>query len=421
MANLVIVGAQWGDEGKGKVVDLLAPRCRWVVRYQGGNNAGHTLVVGGRKVVLHLVPSGILHDGCQCVIGNGVVVDPWVLLEELDELRRWGVEIGPERLVVSTAAHLILPGHRALDKAREGALGDKAIGTTGRGIGPAYEDKVGRRGLRVGDLYAADAATRIAAQLDAHNRLLVDTHGAPPLDVAGIVAELLSLREALRAYVRPTVKLMSDAVRGGQGVLFEGAQGTFLDVDHGTYPFVTSSNTVAGGACTGAGVGPTAIDEVIGIAKAYATRVGAGPFPTEMDGPMAERLRTAGGEFGATTGRPRRCGWFDAAAMRHSVMLNGLDRVAMMKLDVLTGMGRLRVATAYAGHDEVPAAAAELAGVEPVWEELEGWDADLSGCRRFSELPGQAQRYVSRIEALIGVPVTWIGVGPGREAMIERS
>jgi adenylosuccinate synthase len=351
------------------------------VRYQGGNNAGHTLVVNGRKVVLHLIPSGVLHEDCVCVIGNGVVVDPGVLIEEMEALATWGVTVVPDRFVVSSSAHVILPGHRALDRAREGALGDRRIGTTGRGIGPAYEDKVARRGLRVGDLYGADLANRVSEQLDEHNRQLVDRYKLQPLGQEEVLAELLAVAAKLERFVRPTVRLMSEAVKSGRGVLFEGAQGTFLDVDHGTYPFVTSSNTVAGGACAGTGVGPTAIDEVVGIAKAYTTRVGSGPFPTELNDALGERIRQIGQEFGATTGRPRRCGWFDAALLRHSVMLNGMTRLALMKLDILSGIGPLKIATAYRGHDEVPAAVSELAGVEPVWEDLDGWDEDISGCR----------------------------------------
>jgi adenylosuccinate synthase len=421
VANIVVVGAQWGDEGKGKIVDKLAARSRWVVRFQGGNNAGHTLVVNGEKVVLHLIPSGILQPACTCVIGNGVVLDPVVLFREIDALIARGRPVGPDRLVVSTEAHVILPWHRALDQAREKALGDNRIGTTGKGIGPAYEDKVGRRGVRVADLFDREALrARIGVLLADNNRRLVEWYGEPPLTVDGILAELEPLAERLRAYARPVVRLLSDAVKRGEPILFEGAQGTFLDVDHGTYPFVTSSSTVAGGAAAGSGVGPTAIQEVLGIAKAYATRVGSGPFPTELDNALGERLRAVGHEFGATTGRARRCGWFDAPMVRHAGMVNGLTAIALTKLDVLSGMGPLQIAVGYAGMDDVPAGAAELARAEPVYEEIAGWDEDLSGCRTWESLPAACRAYVQRVEELTGVPVVLLGVGPGRDALIER-
>ncbi len=421
MANIVVVGAQWGDEGKGKIVDRLAARSRWVVRFQGGNNAGHTLVVGGEKVVLHLIPSGILQPGCTCVVGNGVVLDPVVLFREIDALAARGRPVGPDRLVVSTEAHVILPWHRALDQAREKALGDNRIGTTGKGIGPAYEDKIGRRGVRVADLFDREALrVRIGGLLAEHNRRLVEWYGEEPLTVDGILAELEPLADRLRPYARPVVRLLSDAVKLGQPILFEGAQGTFLDVDHGTYPFVTSSSTVAGGAAAGSGVGPTAIHEVLGIAKAYATRVGSGPFPTEQDNEIGERLRAVGHEFGATTGRARRCGWFDAPMVRHAAMVNGLTAVALTKLDVLSGMGPVRIGVGYVGMEDVPAGAAELARVEPIYEEMPGWDEDLSACRSWESLPPACRAYVERIEALTGVPIVLLGVGPGRDALIER-
>ncbi len=421
MANIVVVGAQWGDEGKGKIVDRLAAASRWVVRFQGGNNAGHTLVVGGEKVVLHLIPSGILQPGCTCVIGNGVVLDPVVLFREIDALAARGRPVGPDRLVVSTEAHVILPWHRALDQAREKALGDKRIGTTGKGIGPAYEDKVGRRGVRVADLFDREALRdRIGGLLAEHNRRLVEWYGEPPLSVEGILAEVEPLAERLKPYARPVVRLLAEAVRAEAPILFEGAQGTFLDVDHGTYPFVTSSSTVAGGACAGSGVGPTAIDEVLGICKAYATRVGSGPFPTEQDNAVGERLRTVGHEFGATTGRPRRCGWFDVPMVRHAAMVNGLTALALTKLDVLTGMGPLKVAVEYVGSEDVPAGAAALARVQPRYEEVPGWDEDLSQCRTWESLPAACRAYVERIEQWTGVPVVMLGVGPGRDALIVR-
>lgn len=421
VANIVVVGAQWGDEGKGKIVDRLASASRWVVRFQGGNNAGHTLVVNGEKVVLHLIPSGILQPSCTCVIGNGVVLDPVVLFREIDALAARGRPVTPDRLVVSTEAHVILPWHRAIDQAREKALGEKRIGTTGKGIGPAYEDKVGRRGVRVADLFDRDALReRIGSLLAEHNRRLVEWYGETPLTVDDILAEVEPLAERLRAYARPVVRLLADAVRNREPILFEGAQGTFLDVDHGTYPFVTSSSTVAGGACAGSGVGPTAIQEVLGICKAYATRVGSGPFPTEQDNAVGERLRAVGHEFGATTGRARRCGWFDVPMVKHAAMVNGLTALALTKLDVLSGMGPIRVAVAYEGTEDVPAGAAAMARVVPVYEELPGWDEDLSQCRTWDALPAACRHYVERVEAWTGVPVVMLGVGPGRDALIVR-
>lgn len=421
MLNVVVVGAQWGDEGKGKVVDLLAKKVGFVVRFQGGNNAGHTLVVNGKKTILHLVPSGMLQAGCVNVIGNGVVIDPAVLVHEIDTLEASGVPVRPERLVVSTEAHVILPWHKALDIAREVAAGAGKIGTTGRGIGPAYEDKVGRRGLRIADLLDdAALSAHVANHLPDHNRRLIEWYGAAPLDGDAVLAELRPLAARLRPYARSTVRLLHEAQRANAGILFEGAQGTFLDVDHGTYPFVTSSNTVAGGACAGSGVGPTAIHEVIGIAKAYCTRVGSGPFPTELADATGERLRTVGHEFGATTGRPRRCGWFDAAMVRHAVMVNGLTGLALTKLDVLSGMGPIRVCVAYEGVDDVPAGAAALDAVVPVYEDLAGWDEPLDGIQDFSALPANARRYVERIEQLVGVPVALVGTGAGRDDVIVR-
>lgn len=420
MANIVVVGAQWGDEGKGKIVDLLAERSRWVVRFQGGNNAGHTLVVGGEKVILHLIPSGILQKGCTCIVGNGVVLDPAVLVREIDALAARGYDVGPERLLVSTEAHLILPWHRALDAGRERQLGAHRIGTTGRGIGPAYEDKVARRGLRVADMLEKDFGAKVAHALVDHNRRL-EALGEAPLTVESVMAEVGPLVERIRPLARPVVRLLFDAWRKGEPILFEGAQGTFLDVDHGTYPFVTSSSTVAGSACAGSGVGPTVIDDVVGIAKAYSTRVGSGPYPTEQDNPIGERLRSTGGEFGATTGRARRCGWFDAVMVRHAAMVNGMTRLALTKLDVLSGMGPIQVCVAYEGLDDVPAGAEALARVKPVYEELPGWDEDLSACRRWDDLPANCRAYVERLEALVGVPVALLGVGPGRDAIIERA
>lgn len=425
MPNIVVVGAQWGDEGKGKVVDLLAERSRWVVRFQGGNNAGHTLVVNGRKLVLHLVPSGILQPGCRCVIGNGVVLDPAVLLGEIETLAASGVDVSPERLMISTEAHVILPWHRELDLAREASAGAWRIGTTGRGIGPAYEDKVARRGVRVADLLRPEALRgRVAESLGHHGPELA-RRGAPVPTLEEALAEIEPLGARLARWARPVVEALHEALDRGEGILFEGAQGTFLDVDHGTYPFVTSSSTVAGGACAGAGVGPTAIHAVVGIAKAYATRVGAGPFPTELHDSRGERLRAVGQEFGATTGRPRRTGWLDAVLLRHAARVNGLTHLALTKLDVLSGMEKLQLCVGYrdasgAPLREVPAGAEELAAVAPVYEELPGWEEDLSACRSWEALPVACRTYVERVEGLTGVRAGALGVGPGRESIILR-
>ncbi|MSQ02208.1 MAG: adenylosuccinate synthase [Myxococcales bacterium] len=421
MLNVVVVGAQWGDEGKGKVVDLLAQKVGYVVRFQGGNNAGHTLVVAGVKTILHLIPSGILQENCVNVIGNGVVIDPAVLVREMDALVAAGVTVNPHRLVISTEAHVILPWHKALDLARESAAGEGKIGTTGRGIGPAYEDKVGRRGLRIADLLDRTALRRhIDTLLPDVNRRLVSDFGAAPLDGDACFAELDALAERLRPHARSTIRLLHDAIRRGDGILFEGAQGTFLDVDHGTYPFVTSSNTVAGGACAGSGVGPTSIDEVIGIAKAYCTRVGSGPFPSELSDATGERLRAVGHEFGATTGRPRRCGWFDAAMVQTAAMLNGMTGLVLTKLDVLSGMETLRICVGYEGLLDVPTGAVALSVVTPIYEDLPGWSESLTGISTFEGLPENARRYVDRIEALVGVPVVVIGTGAGRDEVIVR-
>lgn len=419
MPNVVVVGTQWGDEGKGKVVDVLSRHVGAVVRFQGGNNAGHTLVVGGEQVILHLLPSGVLRSECVNVIGNGVVVDPRVLLGEITQLERRGQPIGPGQLVLSLHAHVIMPYHLVLDRLREEAKGQRRIGTTCRGIGPTYEDKVARRGIVVADLLdVARLTERVEEILPEKNRMITDWYGGEPLEAARIVADYAEMGRQLEPYVGDTVGLLHRLQREGKGILFEGAQGTFLDVDHGTYPYVTSSNTVAGAACAGTGVGPTAIREVVGIAKAYTTRVGSGPFPTEAEGEIGERLRRSGGEFGATTGRPRRCGWFDAALVRQAVRINGITRLALTKLDVLSGLDRIPVCVGYEGQgDAFPAV---LDDVRPVWEELPGWKADIRGCRSLDELPAECLRYVARLEELVGVPVELVSVGPGREETIVR-
>jgi adenylosuccinate synthase len=426
MATLVAVGAQWGDEGKGKIVDWLAMRADLVVRFQGGNNAGHTLVVDGEQTVLHVVPAGVLRPGTINLIGPGVVVDPRVLLGELEQLEARGVLRDPARVRVSGRAHVILEWHTALDKAREEARREAAIGTTGRGIGPTYEDKVARRGIRVADLLdppsLREAIQRIGRK---KNFELHEYYDWQPVDVEALVEEAIEFGRRLEPYVDHTGHILERALRDGKTVLFEGAQGTFLDLDHGTYPYVTSSNCVAGAACTGAGIGPTRIDRVLGMTKAYTTRVGGGPFPTEETGAVGEKLRALGDEFGATTGRPRRCGWLDAVMLREAVTVNGLTSLALNKLDVLSGIPEIPVATAYRIDGKVthefPMTLGELARAEPVYETMPGWTEALTGLRRFEELPDPARRYVERVEALAGVPVELVSIGAGRDETIARS
>lgn len=419
IANTVVVGLQWGDEGKGKVVDRLAEHSAYVVRFQGGNNAGHTLVVNGEKIVLHVIPSGILHPGACCVVGNGVVIDPEVMVAELDQLADRGRAVTPAQLAISKDAHVIMPWHRALDACREDARGDLLIGTTRKGIGPTYEDKVARRGIRIADLMDPTTLRQhVAAILPDKNREIVEWYGGEPLTIDGVVAWAAPFAERLRQYVSDTVELLHAASRGDEAILFEGAQGTFLDVDHGTYPFVTSSTTVAGGACAGTGVGPRDLHAVVGIVKAYTTRVGTGPFPTELRGAVGERLRTLGGEFGATTGRPRRCGWFDAALVRRAVQLNGVTHLALTKLDILGGFDELCIGTGYEGTEAFPSH--DLDAAVPIYERVTGWGTDVSGARAWDDLPAPAQAFVTRIEELVGVPIVLIGVGPGRAEVVER-
>ena len=421
MPGTVVVGAQWGDEGKGKIVDRLASIAELVVRFQGGNNAGHTLVVEGEKVVLHLVPSGILNASALCVIGNGVVLDPLVLQGELDKLDKSGRRIGPARLLISSGAHVILPWHRVLDGLREAALGEGAIGTTRKGIGPAYEDKVARRGLSAGELCDPERIRlHVQTWLPEKNRMIVEWYGGEPLDLESVTEELVAAGQALTPFIGDAVSRVHEVLERGGEVLFEGAQGTFLDIDHGTYPYVTSSNTVAGAACAGAGVGPKDLNRVIGVLKAYTTRVGAGPFPSEVDGPVGERLRAVGREFGATTGRPRRCGWFDGALAKHSARLNGLTEIALTKLDVLSGMEELKICVAYEGESGVPAGGQAIDQVVPVYESMPGWSEDLRGVTNWTDLPLSAQAYVLRLEELVGVPVRTVSTGPGREETFER-
>jgi len=424
MPNVVVVGAQWGDEGKGKVVDLLTEHAQVVVRFQGGNNAGHTLVVGGEKTILTLIPSGILHAGKTCVIGNGVVLDPSVLVAEIDALRARGVIRSESQLILSDSAHVIFPWHKHLDVLREKARGASPIGTTGRGIGPAYEDKVARRGIRVRDLLdagrlARKVEERLGGALDELRQLAARAGTElPPLDPSAIAREYAAFGVRLRPHVRDASLYLYGEARAGARILFEGAQGTLLDIDHGTYPFVTSSNCVAGNAAVGSGLGPTAIDRVVGISKAYTTRVGGGPFPTELNDEIGERLRKVGDEFGSVTGRPRRCGWLDGVVLRYAARVNGLSGLALTKLDVLSGLPELKLCTSYslagARTADFPSDVDDLAQVSPVYETLPGWEERLAGVRSVEQLPAAARAYVKRMEEVAGVPVVCISVGADR-------
>jgi adenylosuccinate synthase len=423
MANVAIIGAQWGDEGKGKVVDLFTREADIVVRFQGGNNAGHTLVVDGKKTVLHLVPSGALHPNKLCVIGNGVVVEPEILIEEINALKAQGHLDDDKQLRISEQAHVIMPYHKAIDLARERLRGKGKIGTTGRGIGPAYEDKVARVGIRFVDLLEEDTfRDKLRKNIEEKNFYLKAILKEKTLDFNEIHDNYAGYRENLKAYVTNTGLLLDREIRAGKRVLFEGAQGTLLDVDHGTYPYVTSSSTITGGACSGAGVGPQNIQQVIGISKAYTTRVGSGPFPTEIDGRDGETLRREGAEFGATTGRSRRCGWFDAVGVRHAVRMNGMTGIALTKLDVLTGFKKIPICTAYRYEGksitEFPASSKVMQSAEPVYEAMDGWSEPLDHVRQFSDLPKTAQKYVRRIEKIIGTEIILVSVGPGREQTI---
>lgn len=423
MANVAVIGAQWGDEGKGKVVDLFTHDADVVVRFQGGNNAGHTLVVNGKKTVLHLVPSGALHCDKICVIGNGVVVDPEVLLEEIGGLREQGHLLDDRSLRLSEEAHLIMPYHKAIDQARERLRGKGKIGTTGRGIGPAYEDKVARIGIRMIDLLEEKTfRDKLRYNIEEKNIYLKAILKEKTLDFKSIHDTYCGYREKLEKYITDTSLLLHETIQSGKRVLFEGAQGTLLDVDHGTYPFVTSSNTSIGGVCTGAGVTPRHIHQIIGISKAYTTRVGSGPFPTELKGAEGEKLKQDGDEFGATTGRPRRCGWFDAVGVRHAVRVNGITGIALTKLDVLTGFKRIKICTAYRSNGtvyrEFPSSLRVLENAEPVWEEAEGWNEPLSKVKNVSDLPKSAQQYIERLEEILETRMILISVGPGREQTI---
>ena len=425
MSNVVIVGAQWGDEGKGKIVDLFTSWADVVVRYQGGANAGHTLVVAGVKTVLHLVPSGVLHPGKRCYIGNGVVVDPEALIEEVELLKSRGLLADPTQLIVSQNAHVILPWHKRIDAGREKKAGKAKIGTTGRGIGPCYEDKVARRGVRIRDLLKGQALkTKLAERIEEANAQIAAL-GGETVELNKLHEMLLAQGEKVAPFIGDVSERLTHEVERGKAILFEGAQGTLLDVDHGTYPYVTSSNTVAGNAAVGSGLGPTAIDSVIGITKAYTTRVGNGPLVTELTDATGERLRTVGAEFGATTGRPRRCGWLDALVLRYAARVNGLSGLALTKLDVLTGLDKLHIAVGYklaSGKtvQEYPSDPDLLEGAQAVYEELPGWKEPLSDLREYSELPPQARRYVERVEQLVGVEAIAVSVGAERGETIVR-
>ena len=425
MARVVIVvGTQWGDEGKGKIVDLLAQSADVIVRFQGGNNAGHTLVVDGERFVFHLIPSGILHKGKRCIIGSGVVVDPEVLIEEIDRLKEQGYLQDDSQFLLSEEAHLIFPYHKQIDKGRERIRAGE-IGTTGRGIGPAYEDKAARDGIRVIDLAEEEVFRRkLEETLAQKNYYLIHVLQDSGLELEPLYQQYMRYGERLRTYITNTSLFLAQQIKEGKRILFEGAQGSLLDVDHGTYPYVTSSSTVAGNACAGAGIGPTQVGFVLGITKAYTTRVGGGPFPTELTDDIGALLRERGGEYGATTGRPRRCGWFDAVVVRHAIRVNGLGGLAITKLDTLTGLKTIKVCTAYRlGKEQItefPASVDQVARCQPLYEECAGWTEDISGVREFSQLPPAARRYLERIEQLTQTPIHIVSVGAQRDQTIIR-
>jgi adenylosuccinate synthase len=417
----IVLGAQWGDEGKGRVVDYFAERADYVVRYQGGNNAGHTIVVGEEKLALSLIPSGILYEKCTPVVASGTVIDPAVLLAEMDMVAARGLD--PSRVRISANAHLVMPYHRKLDAVIERYLGSNQIGTTKKGIGPAYTDKYARFGIRVQDLFDPKIfAKKVAAGLVEKNKVLPRVYNTLPMDPGTIVEEYLTFAERLRPHVTDTSLLLHEALRRGEEVLFEGAQGTLLDIDHGTYPFVTSSNPTAGGAVVGSGIGPKAIDEVVGVAKAYISRVGTGPFPTELDDEVGDTMIELGGEYGTVTGRRRRCGWLDLLALRYAVRVNSLTRIFLTKLDILSAFDTIKVATGYrAGgelHTEFPVQQSVLYDCEPVYEEMQGWGDDITGVREYEDLPAAARSYIEYIAKAIEVPVSWVSVGPERSQLV---
>jgi adenylosuccinate synthase len=425
LSTLVVVGTQWGDEGKGKVVDLLTGRAEVVVRFQGGNNAGHTLKVGGEQVIVHLIPSGILYPDTLNIIANGVVVDPSVLLHEKEELRTRGYFLEDRQLLISSRAHVIMPYHKLIDHGREEFLGKSKIGTTGRGIGPAYEDKASRLGIRVGDLIRPESLReRLFAVIDEKNFLIEHRFKLPKVDPEQVLAEYLEYGKLLAPHISDVNQVLHTRISGGSRVLFEGAQGTLLDIDHGTYPFVTSSNTVAGNVCCGAGISPSMVNKVWGVVKAYTTRVGQGGFPTELTDELGEEIRKRGAEFGATTGRPRRCGWLDLVVVNHSIRLSGLTGIALTKMDVLTGISPLKICTSYDLDGQViqqiPSDVRDLERVVPKFRDLKGWDEPLHECRSFDDLPKNARDFVDTIEHLTGVPVMLVSVGPARDQSILR-
>ncbi len=428
MGLTIVVGTQWGDEAKGKLTDLLAQDMHIVARYNGGDNAGHTIAHQGHTYKLHLVPSGILHPGCQLVIGNGVVVNPQVLLDEMDELASLGIDVPPQRLRLSDGAHLIMPYHRALDGASEGARGDSRIGTTRRGVGPAYADKAARSGLRAGDMLESDFPSRVREATAAQNAVLEKVYGQPPLPVEEIVAQYAAHADRLRSHIGDTSLLIHEALQSGKQVLAEGAQGMLLDLDHGTYPYVTSSSPIAGGAFTGLGIGPGTLSRIVGVAKAYTTRVGEGPFPTELTGSLGDQIRGTGDqpwdEYGTTTGRPRRCGWLDLVILRYAARVNGLTELGITKLDVLSTFDRIPVCAAYEvdGHrlEVFPNRIMDLARCRAIYEELPGWGADIMAARAWEDLPPAARAYIDFVEKQIGVPVSLVSVGPEREQTVHR-
>jgi adenylosuccinate synthase len=422
MANLVVVGTQWGDEGKGKIVDLLTREADYVVRYQGGHNAGHTVVIGQEQFILHLIPAGILHPGKKCVIGNGVVVDPAALIEEVDALIKRGIQVSG-RLFVSDKSHLIMPYHRAIEKESEAHKGTRKIGTTGRGIGPTYSDKMARIGIRMADLFDGDVFYRkLSENLTEMNFFLEKLYKVKGFEVKRVYDEYMDYASRIREFVTDTSRLLNQAMAEGRDILFEGAQGTHLDVDHGTYPYVTSSNATAGGACTGTGIGPTRIHGVLGVAKAYTTRVGSGPFPTEIKDEECETLRQRGKEYGATTGRPRRCGWFDAVAVRYAVMINGLTTLAITKMDVLDECDEIKLCVGYRYKDktfhEMPSQISVLDQCEPIYEVFPGWRKPTTGISSYSQLPPQAQAYLNRLAELTQCPIDIISTGSKRDQTI---
>jgi adenylosuccinate synthase len=425
MPNIIILGAQWGDEGKGKVIDIYAPKVDFIVRYQGGNNAGHTVVIGKDSFVLHLVPSGILHPTKKCVIGNGVVIDPRALLDEISMLESKGIRVGG-RLFISDQAHVIFPYHRKLDELREEKKKKAKIGTTKRGIGPCYADKAARSGIRIIDLLDGETLRdKLKSNLEEKNEILVKIYGAKPFEFDRMSKEYSAYADSIRKYVTDTSLLLNEAIDKKKSVMFEGAQGTLLDIDHGTYPFVTSSNATAGGASTGTGVGPTKIDKVIGVVKAYTTRVGEGPFPTEFSKDLMERIRQKGREFGATTGRPRRCGWFDNVVVKHSVVVNGIDEIVVTKLDVLDDLERIKICTAYKYkgrlYRQLPADIKVLENCESVYEELPGWLADTTAVTSYAALPKNAKNYLERIQELLKTKIVLVSVGSERKQTFSKS